>query len=114
MIAVDTNLPVYAHRRESRAHAAAQSVMRTLAEGDAPWAIPRPCRYEFPSVVTNHRIWKGDATPPDRRGAPDSARRGALTAPDSASTTRVRTHRAIAAPIRGHEKRKRGIACDES
>lgn len=66
MIAVDTNLLVYAHRRESRAHAAAQAVVRALAEGDAPWAIPWPCCYEFLSVVTNHRIWKGDATPPDR------------------------------------------------
>ncbi len=62
MIAVDTNLLVYAHRRESRRHAAAAALLRTLAEGDAPWAIPWPCCYEFLSVVTNPRIWRDDAT----------------------------------------------------
>ena len=62
MIAVDTNLLVYAHRRDSRHHAAAAALLRTLAEGDAPWAIPWPCCYEFLSVVTNPRIWRDDAT----------------------------------------------------
>ena len=62
MIAVDTNVLVYAHRRESRHHAAAASLLRALAEGDAPWAIPWPCCYEFLSVVTNPRIWRNDAT----------------------------------------------------
>ena len=65
MIAVDTNLLVYAHRREPRHHAAAAALLRTLAEGDAPWAIPWPCCYEFLSVVTNPRIWRDDATSPD-------------------------------------------------
>ena len=62
MIAIDTNLLVYAHRRESRHHAAAAALLRTLAEGDTPWAIPWPCCYEFLSVVTNPRIWRDDAT----------------------------------------------------
>ncbi|MCY4121618.1 MAG: PIN domain-containing protein [Acidobacteria bacterium] len=66
MIAVDTNLLVYAHRRESRAHDAARAVMRALAEGGDAWAIPWPCCYEFLSVVTNRRIWKDDATPSER------------------------------------------------
>ncbi len=60
MIAIDTNLLVYAHRRESRHHEAAASIMRELSEGDDAWAIPWPCCYEFLSVVTNPRIW-GDA-----------------------------------------------------
>ena len=64
MIAVDTNLLVYAHRRESRLHEAARAVLRELAEGDRVWAIPWPCCYEFLSVVTNHRIWRESATPP--------------------------------------------------
>ena len=34
MIAVDTNIFVYAHRRESRFHEVAVSVLRNLAEGD--------------------------------------------------------------------------------
>ena len=62
MIAVDTNVLVYAHRRESRVHSAAQGIMRRLAEGRHPWAIPWPCCFEFLSVVTNRRIWKGGAT----------------------------------------------------
>ncbi|MXX93610.1 MAG: PIN domain-containing protein [Chloroflexi bacterium] len=62
MIAVDTNLLVYAHRRESRYHGAAASIMRGLAEGNDVWAIPWPCCYEFLSVVTNRRIWKENAT----------------------------------------------------
>ena len=53
MIAVDTNLLVYAHRREASAGAEAHQVMVRLAEGESPWAIPWPCCYEFLSVVTN-------------------------------------------------------------
>ena len=65
MIAVDTNVLVHAHRRESRLGDAAHAVMAALAEGDRAWAIPWPCCYEFLSVVTNRRIWKGEATTPD-------------------------------------------------
>ena len=66
MIAVDTNLLVYAHRRESDAHGMAFEMLRELAEGDSAWAIPWPCCYEFLSVVTNRRIWKEHATSPER------------------------------------------------
>ena len=66
MIAVDTNILVYAHRRESRSHREAAAVVRSLAEGESVWAIPWPCCYEFLSVVTNRRIWKDDATTPER------------------------------------------------
>ena len=66
MIAVDTNVLVYAHRKEARDHEAAVSIVRTLAEGSRTWAIPWPCCYEFLSVATNHRIWKDAATPPER------------------------------------------------
>ena len=66
MIAVDTNLLVYAHRRESRYHEAASSVMRRLAEGNDAWSIPWPCCYEFHSVVTNPRIWRDNATSPEQ------------------------------------------------
>ena len=66
VIAVDTNLLVYAHRRESGVHHGALAVMRRLAEGDDAWAIPWPCCYEFLSVVTNRRIWKDGATTIDR------------------------------------------------
>jgi len=65
MIAVDTNVLVYAHRREPREHERAAALLRRLAEGQETWAIPWPCVYEFFSVVTNTRIWKEAASPPE-------------------------------------------------
>jgi toxin-antitoxin system PIN domain toxin len=58
MIAVDTNILVYAHRRESAFHQAAFECVRALAEGDATWAIPWPCVHEFLAIVTNPKIFK--------------------------------------------------------
>ncbi|MDE2875709.1 MAG: PIN domain-containing protein [Gemmatimonadota bacterium] len=66
MIAVDTNVLVYAHRRESRVHEPARATLRELAEGTRPWAIPWPCCYEFFSVVTNRQIWRGAQSTPDQ------------------------------------------------
>ena len=64
MLAVETNVLVYAHRRESAEHSAAAALVRELAQGSARWAIPWPCVYEFASVVTSRRIWKGAASTP--------------------------------------------------
>jgi uncharacterized protein len=58
MTAVDTNVLVYAHRRDSPYHAAAAAAIKRLAEGAAPWGIPWPCVHEFLSVSTNPRIFK--------------------------------------------------------
>ena len=55
--AVDTNLLVYAHRKDSHWHEAAEPLIRSLAEGTAPWAIPWPCVHEFLAVVTHPRIY---------------------------------------------------------
>jgi hypothetical protein len=57
MIAVDTNLLVYAHREDSGWHDAASARIRELAEGRAPWAIPWPCVHEFLAIVTHPRIY---------------------------------------------------------
>lgn len=57
MIAVDTNVLVYAHRKDSHWHAAAEPAVRALAEGTAPWAIPWPCVHEFLAIVTHPRIY---------------------------------------------------------
>lgn len=62
MIAVDTNVLVYAHRRDAAEHAVAQDRLRAMAEARDPWAIPWPCVYEFFSVVTNPRIWRQTAS----------------------------------------------------
>lgn len=69
MIAVDTNVLVAAHRRESSAHEQAHRLVAGLAEGAARWAIPWPCVYEFFSVVTNPRIWKHAASTRDQAWA---------------------------------------------
>lgn len=60
MIAVDTNLLVFAHREDSPWHEASFRSLVGLAEGAAPWAIPWPCIHEFLAIVTHPRIY----TPP--------------------------------------------------
>lgn len=57
MIAVDTNILVYAHREELPQHAAALGRLTALAEGNAPWAIPVFCLGEFVRVVTHPRLF---------------------------------------------------------
>lgn len=66
MIALDTNVLLYAHRRESEHHVAARSLLKEFADGSVQWAIPWPCVYEFYSVATNPRIWKESASSPEQ------------------------------------------------
>lgn len=65
MLAVDSNILVYAHRPEYRFNDEAYELLVALSIGDRPWAIPWPCCYEFLSVVTNRRIWKASASTPE-------------------------------------------------
>jgi hypothetical protein len=57
MIAVDSNLLVYAHREDSPWHDVAYARIVGLAEGRASWAIPWPCIHEFLAIVTHPRIY---------------------------------------------------------
>ncbi|NVO14253.1 MAG: PIN domain-containing protein [Rhodoplanes sp.] len=57
MIAVDTNILVYAHREDSPFHGPAERCLRSLAEGSQRWAIPWPCLHEFLAIVTHPRIY---------------------------------------------------------
>lgn len=57
MIAVDTNVLVYAHRAESDFHTQALGCLKSLAEGGRPWAIPVSCLHEFLSIVTNPKVF---------------------------------------------------------
>ena len=57
MIAVDTHVLVQAHRRDGPWHDVANEIVRKLAEGRAPWAIPWPVLHEFIAVVTHAQIW---------------------------------------------------------
>ncbi|HNH64386.1 MAG TPA: type II toxin-antitoxin system VapC family toxin, partial [Thauera aminoaromatica] len=58
MIALDTNILVYAHRTDSPFHERARSAVETLASGVREWAIPWPCAHEFFAVETHPRIFK--------------------------------------------------------
>jgi toxin-antitoxin system PIN domain toxin len=57
LIAVDTTILVYAHRRDSPWHERAACCVRELAEGAATWAVPWPCVHEFLAIVTHERIY---------------------------------------------------------
>jgi toxin-antitoxin system PIN domain toxin len=57
MIAVDTNILVYAHREDSPWHEVAYTCIAELAEGHTAWAIPWPCIHEFLAIVTHSRIY---------------------------------------------------------
>lgn len=61
MIAVDTNVLVYAHREDSPWHEPAYARLSELAEAPAAWAIPWPCLYKFLAVVTHPRIYNPPA-----------------------------------------------------
>ena len=65
MIAIDTNVLVYAHRGDSPWHAAAALCVREAAEGSAAWALPWPCVHEFLAIVTHPRIYR-PPTPTER------------------------------------------------
>ena len=64
MIAVDTNLLVYAHRPEMPFHERARQVLTDAVAAVEPLCIPWPCVHEFLAVVSNPRIFK-DPTPMD-------------------------------------------------
>jgi uncharacterized protein len=58
MIALDTNVLVYAHRRDLPQHIPAlRAIQRLIGEGRT-WGVPWPCVHEFLAVVTNPRIFK--------------------------------------------------------
>lgn len=57
MIAIDTNILVYARRAEAPHHREARRLLTALAEGDDPWALPWPCVYEYLRVVTHPRVF---------------------------------------------------------
>jgi hypothetical protein len=58
VIAVDTNILVYAHREDASWHGAALDAITGLAEGRSAWAIPWPCLHEFLAIVTHPRIYR--------------------------------------------------------
>src|SRR5262245_1226193 len=62
MIAVDTNVLVYAHREDSEFHAPAHECLDTLRHRPAAWAVPWPCIHEFIGIATHPRIYDPPST----------------------------------------------------
>ncbi len=63
MIALDTNILVYAHRADSPFHERAGSLLRELVGGSAFFALPLPVVHEYLRVVTGSKF--AIPTPPD-------------------------------------------------
>ena len=72
MIAVDTNVLVYAHREDADWHPQASAAVAGLAEGTPPWSIPWPCVHEFLAIVTHPRIFRTPTPVPDALGQVDA------------------------------------------
>jgi len=57
LIALDTNILVYARREETPYHRQAYKLLKELASSESPWALPWPCVYEFLRIVTHPRVF---------------------------------------------------------
>lgn len=57
MIAVDTNILVYAFREDSPHHPRARAAVESLANGRSAWGIPWPCVHEFLAITTHPRVY---------------------------------------------------------
>jgi predicted nucleic acid-binding protein len=57
LIALDTNILVYARREETPFHRPAYNLLKELASGETPWALPWPCVYAFLRIVTHPRVF---------------------------------------------------------
>jgi toxin-antitoxin system PIN domain toxin len=62
VIAIDTNLLVYAHQSTSEFHLQARKAIESIRASRGPWAIPWPCAHEFISVTTNPKVYRWAAT----------------------------------------------------
>ena len=65
MIAIDTNILVYAHRQDASFHSAALACVNRCATSREPWALPWPCLHEFFAISTHPRIYNPPT--PDRK-----------------------------------------------
>ncbi len=62
MIAVDTNILIYAHRKDSPWHEMAFCQLKRLAEEGNLWSIPWPCIHEFLAISTHLKIFSPPST----------------------------------------------------
>ena len=62
MIALDTNILVYAHWKDSDWYLAASKSIEDLTNRKAKWCIPWPCVHEFLGIVTHTKIYVPPST----------------------------------------------------
>jgi toxin-antitoxin system PIN domain toxin len=74
MIAIDTNILIYAARPESPYHRQAVKLLASLAEQNDTWAIPWPCAYEFMRVVTHPKVFSPPSTAEEALGSLEQLR----------------------------------------
>lgn len=72
MIAVDTNLLIYAHREDNDFHLRARDLIDSLRHQTGPWAIPWPCLHEFIAIATQPNIYRPPSTLTESLGFIDS------------------------------------------
>jgi toxin-antitoxin system PIN domain toxin len=72
MIAVDTNILLYAHRDIVPEHKSALAAMMGLAASGEAWGIPWPCVHEFISIATHPRVYQPPGTLVQALGAIDA------------------------------------------
>jgi toxin-antitoxin system PIN domain toxin len=75
VIAVDTNVLVYAHRSDSPWHGRALAALDGL--GDRRWGIPWPCLHEFLAIVTHPKIFSPPTPAADALATVDGWRESA-------------------------------------
>ena len=88
MIAVDTNVLVYAHRRDSPNHRLAYRALEDLAASGRRWCLPWPCLHEFLAVVTHPRLYRPATPMPDALGVVEDL----LAAPGATTIGEVDDH----------------------
>ncbi|MGI8899786.1 MAG: type II toxin-antitoxin system VapC family toxin [Nocardioides sp.] len=77
MIAVVTNVLVYAHRSESPYHERALTELASLQQTPTSWGLPWPCVHEFLATVTNSRTFRSPTPMPVALDAIAAVARGA-------------------------------------
>jgi uncharacterized protein len=68
MKAIDTNILVYAHRKDSPWHTRAKAFLEAVLQADENIAVPYHCLIEFFGIVTNPRIFKKPTETDDALG----------------------------------------------
>ncbi|WGX95895.1 TA system VapC family ribonuclease toxin [Nocardioides sp. L-11A] len=69
MIALDTNILVYAHRADAPHHHGARTAVEGIARSGDRFGVPWPCMHEFLAITTHPRIYDPPSSPEQALGA---------------------------------------------